>query len=485
MKHFRKIRLFVCAFYKLLFLFFLSACVHKQGDDVKTSQSGPNVLVILSDQWRASAFGYRGNPDVKTPNIDKLAAEGIEFTNAVSGIPVCSPFRATLMTGQRPLTNGVFMNDVLLDTNAVSLAKVMAKAGYRTAYIGKWHLNGPGRSSFIPKGNRRQGFQYWKVLECTHNYNHSIYYADTPDTLLWEGYDAIAQTKDARKYIMEHSNEEKPFILFLSWGPPHGPYHTAPQKYKDLYDPAKIQLRPNVPGDMQEKVKNDISGYYAHCTALDDMVGLLRKTLQETGLDDNTIILFVSDHGDLLGSHGYYKKQQPYDESIRIPMIYYIPESQGGKARKLDALINAEDIMPTLLGLTSIEIPKTVEGIDYSSYLKGGENPGDTVTIISCPQPFGYWARKNGGKEYRGLRSVRYTYTRNLGGPWQLFDNKKDPYQLHNLIGEDGNDELINSFNNLLDQKLKETNDQFLPGKEYTKKWGYQLDENETVPYTK
>jgi len=268
----------------------VSACVHKQEDKVMTSQSGPNVLVILSDQWRASAFSYRGNPDVKTPNIDKLAAEGVEFTNAVSGIPVCSPFRATLMTGQRPLTNGVFMNDVLLDTNAVSLAKVMAKAGYQTAYIGKWHLNGHGRSSFIPEGNRRQGFQYWKVLECTHNYNHSIYYAETPDTLIWEGYDAIAQTKDAQKYIMEYANEEKPFVLFLSWGPPHAPYHTAPQKYKDLYDPAKIQLRPNVPVDLQEKVKKDLSGYYAHCTALDDMVGLLRQTLQETGLDDNTII---------------------------------------------------------------------------------------------------------------------------------------------------------------------------------------------------
>ena len=197
MKHFRKIRLFVCTFCKLILLFFLSACVHKQGNEVKTSQSRPNVLVILSDQWRASSFSYQGNPNVVTPNIDKLASEGMNCYNAVSGIPVCSPFRATLMTGQRPLTNGVFMNDVLLDTNAVSLAKVMAKAGYKTAYIGKWHLNGNERSSFIPKGNRRQGFQYWKVLECTHNYNHSIYYADTPDTLIWEGYDAIAQTKDA------------------------------------------------------------------------------------------------------------------------------------------------------------------------------------------------------------------------------------------------------------------------------------------------
>ena len=100
----------------------------------------------------------------------------------------------------------------------------------------------------------------------------------------------------------------------------------------------------------------------------------------------------MSDHGDLLGSHGYFKKQQPYDESIRIPMIFYVPERLGGKPRKLNALINVEDVMPTLLGLCSIDVPKTVEGFDYSNYIKGGENPGDTITLISCVQPFGQWS---------------------------------------------------------------------------------------------
>ena len=462
----------------------ISACGHKPSEKGSKKVTRPNVLIIMADQWRASAFGHRGNPDVKTPNIDKLAKEGEEFMNAVSEMPVCTPARASIMTGQRPLTNGVFMNDVLLDTNAVTLGKVMRNAGYHTAYIGKWHLNGQYRSAYIPRGNRRQGFQYWKVLECTHNYNHSIYYADTPDTLLWKGYDAIAQAKDAGKYIKDHAKDKQPFFLFLSWGPPHSPYHTAPQKYKDLYTPEKIHVEPNVPKGIKEKVQYDIAGYYAHCTALDDMVGLLRRTLNETGIEKNTIIIFIADHGDLLGSHGYYKKQQPYDESIRIPMIFYAPEALGGRPRKLDAMINLVDLMPTLLGLTSVKIPKSIEGIDYSKYIKGGVDPGDTVTLISCVQPFGEWSRKRGGREYRGLRSLRYTYVKDLNGPWLFFDNKRDPYQMDNLIANKKYEDIINSFDNLLGKILKKNGDKFLPGPEYVKMWHYPaLDKTGTVPY--
>ncbi len=444
----------------------------------------PNVLIIMSDQWRASAFGYSGNADVKTPNTDKLAAESINCYRAISGMPVCSPFRATLMTGQKPLSHGVFMNDVQLDTNAVTIGKTMLKAGYETAYIGKWHIDGRGRNSFIPKGNRRQGFQYWKTDECTHNYNHSLYYADSSDTLYWKGYDAIAQTADAIEYIQNHAQDANPFFLVLSWGPPHAPYHTAPDRFRNIYNQEKLTLRPNVPDSIQKQVRNDLAGYYAHCSALDEQVGKIRKNLKTSGIENHTIILFVSDHGDLLGSHGFYKKQQPYDESIHIPMLYYIPKTLGGRTAKLDALINADDIMPTLLGLCNIEIPETVEGIDYSSYLKGGKNPGDTLTWISCVQPFGQWGRKYGGKEYRGFRSKRYTYTRDLNGPWQLFDNEKDPYQMNNLINKVEYKSLVNAFDKLLKQELNKTGDRFLSGEEYAKKWNYKLDKTGTVLYT-
>src|SRR6185436_15367106 len=182
---------------------------------VNAAPQKPNVIVLLADQWRADAFGFAGDPNVKTPNFDRLANESVRFVNAVSGLPVCSPMRASFLTGQRPLTHGVFLNDVQLNTNAVTIAKVLGKAGYDTGAIGKWHVDGRGRSNFIPR-ERRQGFEYWKVLECTHSYNNSPYFANGADKLKWDGYDAIAQTHDAGNYIREHAKTGKPFLLWLA-----------------------------------------------------------------------------------------------------------------------------------------------------------------------------------------------------------------------------------------------------------------------------
>jgi arylsulfatase A-like enzyme len=442
----------------------------------------PNVIILHTDQWRAQAFGYAGDPNVSTPNIDRLASESANVSLAVSGMPVCTPHRASLMTGQYPLTHGLFMNDVQLDTAATTLAKVYADAGYQTAYIGKWHLDGRGRSSFIPPGPRRQGFQYWKALECSHNYNQSAYYeGDSPEKKFWDGYDAIAQVKDAQQYIRDHAGGEKPFLLFLSWGTPHAPYHTAPEKYRQMYEAEDMQLHPNVPPEMEQRVKKDLAGYYAHCTALDDMVGEMMQTLQELKLLENTIVLFTSDHGDLLGSHRAYKKQQPYEESIRIPMLIHAPQLEAGD---YPALVNSYDIMPTLLGLSGIDIPETVQGQDYSGYLSRQAALPDTAAVLSCVQPFGQWNRfDHGGKEYRGLRTLRYTYARELQGPWLLFDNEKDPFQMNNLADAPEYQDLVMEMDALLDQKLSEQGDEFLPGMDYIARWGYEVDKKQTVPY--
>jgi arylsulfatase A-like enzyme len=442
----------------------------------------PNILFVLADQWRAEAFGYAGNPDVKTPNLDRLQREGIRFVNAVSGMPVCSPMRASFLTGQRPLTHGIFLNDVPLNPEAVTIAKVLHAAGYDTACIGKWHVNGDGRSNFIPH-ERRQGFDYWKVLECTHDYNHSAYYADGPEKLFWEGYDAIAQTRDAQQYLRDHAQAQKPFFLFLAWGPPHDPYLTAPEKYRALYDPEKLTLRPNVPESERAKARKVLAGYYAHCTALDECLGELGRTLQESGLEENTLLVFTSDHGDMLGSQSAYYKQRPWDEAIRVPLLIRWPKALGVKARQLDAPINSEDLMPTLLGLCGVPIPKTVEGLDYSRYVHGGKNPGDGATMILCASPFGQWLRKNGGKEYRGVRTTRYTYVRDLNGPWLLYDNQADSYQTNNLANLPKYSRLQTKLDLLLTRKLKERRDEFLPGDAYVKQWGYKVDVNGTVPY--
>nr|MBC8453928.1 sulfatase [PVC group bacterium] len=347
----------------------------------------PNIVFVFADQWRAQATGYNGNPVVKTPYLDALTEESINFTHAVSGCPVCSPYRASLLTGQYPLTHGVFVNDVCLSHNAVSLADAYNNAGYDTAYIGKWHLDGHGRSNYIPT-ERRQGFDYWKVVECTHDYNHSPYYADdSEEKLHWEGYDAFAQTCDARQYIRNHDGES-PFLLVLSLGPPHYPYETAPDKYKELYDPEGISLRPNVPAENTDAARKDIAGYYAHCSALDACLGELLQTLKEKGIADNTIFVFTSDHGDMLYSQGEKCKQRPWDESIRVPFLLRYPAMFGYGKSEVNAQINAPDIMPTLMGLSGIPIPESVEGIDFFNYLNGGDDPSNGETLIMCPHPF-------------------------------------------------------------------------------------------------
>jgi arylsulfatase A-like enzyme len=443
----------------------------------------PNVIVVIADQWRAQAFGFAGNADVKTPHLDALAAQSSRFLNAVSTIPVCSPMRASFLSGQRALSHGVFLNDVPLSPNASSIAKVFAKQNYDTGYIGKWHVNGDGRSAFIPR-ERRQGFDYWKVLECTHDYNHSEYYADGPEKLVWPGYDAIAQTHDAERFIEFRNGNRKPFFLVLAWGPPHNPYFTAPGKYRAMYDENKIHLRPNVPNSAAAKARHELAGYFAHCSALDDCVGDLITAMEAAGIEENTILVITSDHGDMLGSHGLERKQWPYDESVRVPLLIHWPAKLGRRGADISTPICTEDLMPTLLGLSDISSPRSVQGRDLSSCVSGRKKLSDPV-LISCVTPFSESGRRAGGREYRGFRDVRYTYCRDLSGPWLLFDNNSDPFQTNNLVANPGASKWVKKMDGTLSKLLKQQHDEFLPAPDYIARFGYHVDANGAVPYTK
>jgi arylsulfatase A-like enzyme len=251
-----------------------------------------------------------------------------------------------------------------------------------------------------------------------------------------------------------------------------------------MYSPETIQLRPNVPPAMQEPARKMLANYYAHCTALDDCMGQLETTLEQTGLANDTLVIFTSDHGDMLGSQAGRDKQQPYDESIRVPLLLHWPAAFGTAPPELPALIGSEDLMPTLLGLCHLRIPSSVEGTDYSGYLFGGKNPSDGATLISCAAPFGEWSRRVGGREYRGIRTARFTYVRDLEGAWMLYDDEKDPYQLHNLVGQPEYARVQADLDACLKHKLAAVHDLFLPGESYVQQWGYHLDKDGTVPYT-
>jgi arylsulfatase A-like enzyme len=458
-----------------------TSCLNEPGNK-------PNVVFVFADQWRAQDVGYNGNAGVHTPVIDKLAEESVVFTNAVSGCPVCCPYRASLLTGQYPLTHGVFYNDKPLNPDAVTMAKIYKQAGYETGYIGKWHLNGhePGeetsvaRAKFIPE-ERRQGFDFWQVLECTHDYNNSFYYEDSPERLKWSEYDAIAQTKSAVGYIREKSKGDKPFLLLLSWGPPHEPYETAPEKYRDMYSPRQIEVRPNVPDELRGKARKDIAGYYAHISALDDCMKELLAAVKESGAEDNTIFVFTSDHGDMLYSHGEVKKQKPWDESLMVPFLLRYPKELGKAQKIVDTPVNTPDILPTLLGLSGIEIPASVQGSDYSEVISGEKKSENEAVLIQCPVPFHQWNYSRGGREYRGVRTNRFTYARDLNGPWLLYDNKLDPFQMNNLIGLDEYVFIRSDLEKQLQELLQKTNDKFLSGAEYMKMWNYTWDGKDSI----
>jgi arylsulfatase A-like enzyme len=357
-------------------------------------------------------------------------------------------------------------------------------AGYDTAYIGKWHINGNGRSNYVPTSHRH-GFDYFKALECTHDYNQSKYYDNNNENVkIWDGYDMMAQTDDAVNYIRQHAQNEKPFLLVLSWGPPHNPYETAPQKYRDRYRDMEITLRPNVPEEAKQQAREDIKGYYAHISAMDDCVGELQQTIREAGIEEDTIFVLTSDHGDMLGSQGFQRKQKPYDESIRVPFLLKYPQLFGTQGKVVDTLLNTPDIMPTLLAMSDLPIPTTVEGNNLCPVLLRKKKDTIEAALIECISPFGEWERRHGGKEYRGIRTRQFTYVKDLAGPWLLYDNENDPYQLNNLVDNTEYTAIRKKLDSLLQKMLSDRKDQFLSGSEYIAKWGYTVNENGTVEYT-
>ena len=444
----------------------------------------PNIVFVLADQWRAKATGYAGDLNVKTPNLDRLAKESLNFCNVVSVCPVCTPYRAALMTGRFPTSTGMFINDAYLPSEELCLAEVLKAAGYATGYIGKWHLDGHGRSSFIPP-ERRQGWDYWKVAECEHNYNHSHYYAgNAPEKKYWPGYDSYAQTKDAQEFLHAHAVADQPFVLFLAFGTPHFPHAAAPEELKQRYPPERIQLLPNVPAEQQAAARREGQGYYAHCTALDKCLGDLVATLAETQLAQNTIFIFTSDHGEMLGSHNIKptQKQVAWDEAARVPFLLRFPAAHGATGRVVKTPLTTPDIFATLLGIAGVPLPTTAEGADLSGLVRNPQAAPDHVALYMGVAPFANVDPAD-NKAYRAIRTSRHTYVRHLEGPWLLFDDEHDPNQMNNLVGKPENAALQQELETRLQAELKKIGDDFRAPQDYLDAWGYDVRSGQSISY--
>ena len=300
-----------------------------------------------------------------------------------------------------------------------------------------------------------------------------MYYEDSdPTPRYWSGYDAFAQTDDAIRFIGDRAHASDPFLLFLSLGPPHFPYETAPEKYRAMYESRPIEFRPNVPADKRLQAEKILRGYYAHMAALDDCFDRLLKALDQQKIAADTIVVFTSDHGDMMLSQGLTTKLYPWDESVRIPFLVRYPARFGRKGRRVGAPLNMPDIMPTLLSLAGIPVPGGVQGRDFSRVAAGStdEEP-DAAALISLPVPITE-ARRYGFAEYRGLRSPRYTYVRSIKGPWLLYDNREDPYQMHNLCNKSEAKSIQAALDKQLSSRLRAVKDDFLPARDYIARAG-------------
>lgn len=464
----------------------------------------PNLVYVFADQLRYFSCGYAGDPRAKTPNIDCLAAESVDLCNAVSGHPVCAPYRASLFTGKYTTSTGMVINEIRMNPDHRCIGHVLQEGGYETAYIGKWHLyaNQWGnhydpKNSYIPAGPHRLGFDgFFAAYNFHHEYygEHAYYHLDSPEKIYAEGYEPDVQTDLAIGQLERLAAGDKPFALFLSIGTPHDPWtpDNVPAAYLERFRDVDFELPPNYLPDNdphadmwarlsqeeRRELKDWIRVYYAMTANLDDNIGRIRTALDELGLADNTILVFTSDHGELFGAHGRRAKNIFYEEAVRVPFLIRWPgHTQAGT--RCDACLNTVDIMPTLLDMMGLPIPDGVEGMSIARRVQGLPGPEPDFAWMMCT---GATADFQDGCEWRAIRDKRYTYAIFQSDKSELlFDNIKDPYQMHNLIDRKEYRQIAAAFRWKLQGQLEKYKDVFPPCSYYKGRW---VDENRLIQKT-
>jgi len=436
----------------------------------------PNVIWIFGDQHRGQALGCAGDPNAHTPNMDNLAASGMHFTGAVSGIPLCCPYRGSLLTGLYPHL-AVRGHEHQLSPDQPTIAHILNDAGYDTAYFGKWHLDGfherEGRAAMhIIPPERRGGFHKWIGYENNNSQWDCWVHGGEGDTAFQyrlPGYETDELTNLFLDYLGDRAQakaagDSQPFFAVLSVQPPHDPY-IAPTPFRNKYNAAGVHLRPNVPNvsRVEEQARKELAGYYAMIENWDWNVGRIVDSLRESGLLENTHILFFGDHGDMHGSHGQFRKTCPWEEAVRIPMIISGENSfYGRRTGSTNVPLNHVDIAPTTLGLCGINKPEWMQGTDLSSLRLPGrphvELPDSAYLQLVEPTRHG----NSVDRAWRGLVTTdgwKYVCLENT--PWLMFKLNEDPYEQVNLAFNSLYATERKRLNHRLRMWVEDTGDQF------------------------
>jgi len=356
-----------------------------------------NVLFILADQYRADCIGAAGNPRIRTPNLDRLAREGMRFTHAYAAQPVCSPNRASIITGLYPHSAGVQENNVPLPKTSRTMSEMLEPAGYDCGYFGKWHLG------------RRDAFKTFPVYP--NDGRGDNHYFGKGDARRY-GVDVI--TEDAIRFIRQ--KRTTPFYVYVSYYPPHPPF-SVPNEYVEPY---------------KDIADRDMRIYYAMCTKVDEKVGELLKTIGDMGIADRTLVVFTSDHG-----HNFelrwnrHHKRLCYDTSSRIPLLMRLPGVIPA-GRDTGALISSVDLTPTILSLLGRPVPSGLQGQDLSALARGTTDRGrDYVFIENIP-----FTDAPAKGEERCVFDGRWKLILSTQRPPELYDLADDPKEVHNRWAE-------------------------------------------------
>lgn len=458
------------------------------------AKNRPNILLILCDDHRYDAMGFMGHPFIETPHMDRLAREGTHFENAFVTTSLCSPSRASILTGLYAHNHGVIDNYNPVREDLTFFPELLQKGGYETAFIGKWHMGGN-------IDHPQRGFDHWVSFK-----GQGVYWTDSSKSSVKgryvpqasrDGFNINGKERQSQDgYItdeltafsldwLKQRESEKPFFLYISHKAAHADFIPA-ERHAYRYQDKKLPIQkdwkdtPDIANAKPLWVRNQRNSrhgveyayytdlnmeqyYQRYCEtllAVDDSVGELLKWLDDSGEADNTLVIYLGDNGFLFGEHGLIDKRNAYEESMRIPMLARYPQLNRPSTKVTQTVANI-DIAPTLLDLAGVNIPDHMDGSSFLPFLKG-ESPEWRSYLL-----YEYLWERNYPQTptMHALRGERYKYIR-YHGIWdkdELYDLKNDPHELQNLIREDHYQDRIKTMNQALFNLLEETKGESIP----------------------
>jgi arylsulfatase A-like enzyme len=419
------------------------------------SSRKPNVIVFFTDQQRADTTGVHGNPLGLTPNFDRMAQFGTHVYHSFTCQPVCGPARSVLQTGLYPNVTGCYRNSIPLPPDSRTLAHYFNDAGYHTGYIGKWHLAAEEPVTEPKRG----GYKYWlaaNALEAVSDAYDTIVYDNDCNKVNLPGYRVDALTDAAIRYVDEHKTE--PFFLFMSFLEPHHQNrrddYPAPDVYTETY--TGKWMPPDLAA-LGGNAHKQIAGYFGMVKRLDEALGRMMDALKSLRLQDDTIILFTSDHACHFKTRNSEYKRSCHESSIRVPTALYGPGFQGGG--RLTELVSLIDLPPTLLDAAGIEVPAHMQGRSIMPLVRRTSTEWqDDMFVQTSEAQIG-----------RAIRTKRWKY--NMTAPKELgvrqagsevyvedhlYDLQADPYELVNLIGRESHREVAGVLRERLIRRMEQ-----------------------------